>query len=537
MFKKILFTLLFCIGFALTVSAADNTDIRNKTISVDNGCFYAISEDGVLFAFEKEGDNYKKTEILDNAVAVSRNYAIKEDGTLWTWSWKDGSCEQIMEDVASVDAAACNNHALILKKDGSLWYIGHNYGGYFYRKFKSLNDRELYPAPDKIMEDVKEAKNGADHCIVLKNDGTVLTFGNNSFGQCGIPEDNGRYGCWADDPIRVMDGCNAVFASGDASFAQKINKEVYAWGTNYVDTICNGRITDTPKFYIENIKDIENVSGLNFVIKEDDSLWAYGDIEDYRIPLLGFLAEPFELYENIDSVDAIDNYDNDYYLSTIMLDKDGVLWELKLDTIVRSCDELCDKEMISKNIRLSDTQVMNQLDDSIVISDWAIDEVKRANSAGLIPDNFGIDNYTQAIKRDKFCELALQLLKTAGMNPDVTGVNPFTDTSNDSVIILSNVGIINGKKDNIFAPDDNITREEAAAILYRMAEYMNIELPMIMNVVYYYDENQISDWAHDAVVAMREMLVMNGTSDYDFTPKGTYTVEQAIATMLRLYEY
>ena len=35
---------------------------------------------------------------------------------------------------------------------------------------------------------------------------------------------------------------------------------------------------------------------------------------------------------------------------------------------------------------------------------------------------------------------------------------------------------------------------------------------------------------------MNAMGIMNGVSETEFSPKGNYTVEQAIATMVRLYE-
>ena len=46
----------------------------------------------------------------------------------------------------------------------------------------------------------------------------------------------------------------------------------------------------------------------------------------------------------------------------------------------------------------------------------------------------------------------------------------------------------------------------------------------------------MSDWAIDAVKAMKDMSIMKGVSDSEFAPQDTYSVEQAIATMLRLYE-
>lgn len=49
------------------------------------------------------------------------------------------------------------------------------------------------------------------------------------------------------------------------------------------------------------------------------------------------------------------------------------------------------------------------------------------------------------------------------------------------------------------------------------------------------DVKLISDWARESVSTMNSMKIMEGVSDTEFAPKGNYTVEQAIATMVRLY--
>ena len=41
----------------------------------------------------------------------------------------------------------------------------------------------------------------------------------------------------------------------------------------------------------------------------------------------------------------------------------------------------------------------------------------------------------------------------------------FADTDDDEVAFLANSGIINGRSETEFAPNDDITREEAAVIL------------------------------------------------------------------------
>lgn len=52
----------------------------------------------------------------------------------------------------------------------------------------------------------------------------------------------------------------------------------------------------------------------------------------------------------------------------------------------------------------------------------------------------------------------------------------------------------------------------------------------------YSDEAAISDWTMAYAASMKAMGIMQGISEEEFAPKETYTLEQAIATMVRLYE-
>ena len=190
-------------------------------------------------------------------------------------------------------------------------------------------------------------------------------------------------------------------------------------------------------------------------------------------------------------------------------------------------------------------------------SEWAESEIQKAAADNLMLYDFS-DKYTQDITRLDFCKLAYRLIATEfvpdsdsrmemwsavesiinerGLAEAVSNIE-FTDCDYTEVDLLAAAGIVYGMGDGTFAPDSNITREQAAVILYRMAEFLgNKTIISPHDVVYYYDENIISDWAQTAVKSMQEMGIMYGTSDYDFSPQGTYTVEQAILTMLRLYE-
>ena len=128
------------------------------------------------------------------------------------------------------------------------------------------------------------------------------------------------------------------------------------------------------------------------------------------------------------------------------------------------------------------------------------------------------------------------LMKTADKGMAVPSAFYFEDTYNSKVSTLYYADIIKGKGERLFAPDDYLTREEAATILIRTAQFMGIGMPEnAYDSKVYDDEKDISDWAFASVHYCRKLDVMVGTSETEFSPQEEYTAEQAIATIIRLY--
>ena len=80
------------------------------------------------------------------------------------------------------------------------------------------------------MNNVSNAEIGFGHSIVLKNDGSILTFGSTAYGVLGIPED--KYS--ENQPHKVLENMKDVFAGETSCFAIDENDTLYRWGTNYV---------------------------------------------------------------------------------------------------------------------------------------------------------------------------------------------------------------------------------------------------------------------------------------------------------------
>ena len=171
---------------------------------------------------------------------------------------------------------------------------------------------------------------------------------------------------------------------------------------------------------------------------------------------------------------------------------------------------------------------------SVPYSDWAKSDIEKAIALNII--NVGGNyNFPAPITREEFCELIYNYCYNVVKEVDtVTGENKFTDTTNSKIIRLNAMGIINGKSETEFAPNDLLTREEAAVILNRMVN-KTIPVPVTETYFNFDDEASISDWASDSIQVMCNMGVMNGVGENKFAPQDTYTTEQAIVTIVRVY--
>ena len=170
-------------------------------------------------------------------------------------------------------------------------------------------------------------------------------------------------------------------------------------------------------------------------------------------------------------------------------------------------------------------------------TNWASDYIIEANDLRITEDVNDL-KYKKPITREKFCEMIYNMLdKSMTVEWKKVSPNPFSDTVNEKIFSLCLEGIIEGKGGYTFAPDDFLTREEAATILIRTAQFMGIGMSEnAYDSKVYDDENNISDWAFASVHYCHKLGVMIGTSETEFSPKDEYTTEQAIATILRLYE-
>jgi len=96
-------------------------------------------------------------------------------------------------------------------------------------------------------------------------------------------------------------------------------------------------------------------------------------------------------------------------------------------------------------------------------------------------------------------------------------------------------GIVNGYSDTAFGPNDNITREQLAAILYRYEQSKGGGFTGAWMIrMDYVDLADVSDWAYEAMCWMNMNGIVNGKPGKVLDPKGSAARAEA-ATMLYRY--
>ncbi len=124
--------------------------------------------------------------------------------------------------------------------------------------------------------------------------------------------------------------------------------------------------------------------------------------------------------------------------------------------------------------------------------------------------------------------------------PVVNYLMPFDDVAEDTwyseaVRWAVAEGIVNGVEDTKFAPDNNITREQIATIMYRYAEYKGIAPTGAWAIrLDYSDLATIADYAMDGVMYCNLKGIMTGKENNNFAPKDNATRAE-IATILQRF--
>lgn len=196
---------------------------------------------------------------------------------------------------------------------------------------------------------------------------------------------------------------------------------------------------------------------------------------------------------------------------------------------------------------------------SVPPASWARDAVGRAEFLGLTRNGlnrerqasnsyecdyyydlgeYTILDFSAPITRCEFCRLACNLYETVkGTKVEGYEGTMFSDISefmDVPVRKMAYLGVITGAGDGTFNPMGELTREQAATILARLSKALGRELPA--EAPSFTDSGAVASWATDAVGQMQASGIMGGVGNDLFAPQQTYSIEQSLVTLMRLYE-
>ena len=169
------------------------------------------------------------------------------------------------------------------------------------------------------------------------------------------------------------------------------------------------------------------------------------------------------------------------------------------------------------------------------IADWFYNDVKyvyeKGMMAGTAADVFAPNATTTRA-------MIVTILYRLEGSPAVTGTSAFVDVPagqwyTDAVNWAAANQIVNGTSATTFAPNDSITREQMAAILYRYAQYKGYDVTKQANLSGYSDNGQVSAYAKDALAWANAAKLINGVTNTTLAPQGNATRAQVSAILHR----
>ena len=117
--------------------------------------------------------------------------------------------------------------------------------------------------------------------------------------------------------------------------------------------------------------------------------------------------------------------------------------------------------------------------DDVREEEWYFTYIASASQSGLVngvgDSVFGIG---KSITREDVAVIVNRIIVNKGLTPENPGFLKFTDNAQisdyakDGIKTLSTIGILNGFEDGSFRPKANLTRAEAAKIIYLLREYI-----------------------------------------------------------------
>ena len=132
---------------------------------------------------------------------------------------------------------------------------------------------------------------------------------------------------------------------------------------------------------------------------------------------------------------------------------------------------------------------------------------------------------------------AVQVLYNLEGQPEGSGTAAFPDLVYEwykpAIAWAEQTGVVDGYEDGAFRPDEPVTREEFAQMLYNYAAYKGYDLTAEGDLTAFPDGSEVQEWAVPAMAWANGNELINGHDDGTLEPGGTTTRAQAASILMR----
>ena len=176
--------------------------------------------------------------------------------------------------------------------------------------------------------------------------------------------------------------------------------------------------------------------------------------------------------------------------------------------------------------------------DDVAAGSWYYDDVAFVFGKGLMVGT-GSGRFAPALAATR--GMVVRTLYSMENEPDVTGACPFADVASgsyceDAVTWAAANGIVSGYSAAAFGPNDGITREQLATMLYEYAKYKGYDVAKAADLSGFADQGGISAYAVGPMQWAVAHELIFGVGGNALAPKDTATRAQLAAVLHRFCE-
>lgn len=169
---------------------------------------------------------------------------------------------------------------------------------------------------------------------------------------------------------------------------------------------------------------------------------------------------------------------------------------------------------------------------------WYYSAVQYASANGLMT---GISANSFGPNMDTTRGMIVTILYRLENEPAVSQAAVFDDVKAnqyyEKAVVWANAnGIVTGYGNGLFGPNDTITREQMAAILYRYASYKGYDVSAKNDLAAFSDAGDISKYAVDAMKWANAEGIITGVTSSTIVPAGSAVRAQAASILMRFCE-